>query len=214
MMMTAIECHRQGIVYASVHDSYWTHASDVDQMSATLRDCFIKLHSQDLLGSLRRDFQDRYKGFLVRKSGTTDAARKLTEQLVKMGGVDGAGTMDINGIAGDLGSSALPPMTIASDDLLLQHVVTQSFDPEEDERLEERSFAMEDDTESNMEVEKNHKTKAAKGAKTKTKSKSKKDAEPSSGGVRSFDLGALIPPVPPRGTFDLEVIRNSPYFFS
>ena len=40
------------IAFASVHDSYWTHASSVDEMSTILRDAFIELHSQDILGRL------------------------------------------------------------------------------------------------------------------------------------------------------------------
>lgn len=29
MMLTAIECQKQGITFAAVHDSYWTHPSDI-----------------------------------------------------------------------------------------------------------------------------------------------------------------------------------------
>ncbi|KAG9150581.1 hypothetical protein Leryth_008049 [Lithospermum erythrorhizon] len=31
MMMTAIACKEAGLSFAGVHDSYWTHACDVDQ---------------------------------------------------------------------------------------------------------------------------------------------------------------------------------------
>jgi DNA-directed RNA polymerase len=62
MMQTAIACHRHGLVFAAVHDSFWTHASDVDQMNALLRDEFVALHSGDLLAQLsasfRRDFPE------------------------------------------------------------------------------------------------------------------------------------------------------------
>lgn len=43
------------IAFASVHDSYWTHACDVDEMSVILREAFIELHSQDILGRLRSE---------------------------------------------------------------------------------------------------------------------------------------------------------------
>ena len=46
---------RRNLTFASVHDSYWTHACDVDEMSTALRDCFVELHSRDLLGDLKRD---------------------------------------------------------------------------------------------------------------------------------------------------------------
>jgi len=37
MMLTALECQKRDITFAAVHDSYWTHASDVPEMSAILR---------------------------------------------------------------------------------------------------------------------------------------------------------------------------------
>ncbi len=42
----------QGLTFASVHDSYWTHPSTIDQMSTVIRDTFIALHSSDVLGRL------------------------------------------------------------------------------------------------------------------------------------------------------------------
>ena len=62
MMMTAIACRRRGLVFAAVHDSFWTHPSDVDEMNVVLRDKFVELHSGDLLEQLitsfRRDFPE------------------------------------------------------------------------------------------------------------------------------------------------------------
>lgn len=60
MMMTAIECHEQGLAFAGVHDSFWTHAGTVDKMSEILRSNFHKLHSKPLLEQLRQDFQKLY----------------------------------------------------------------------------------------------------------------------------------------------------------
>ena len=42
----------RGITFASVHDSYWTHACCVTEMSGVIRDTFIALHSSDVLGKL------------------------------------------------------------------------------------------------------------------------------------------------------------------
>lgn len=60
MMMTALGCKEQGITFAGVHDSFWTHAGDVDQMNEILRDQFYKLHSQPLLQELMRQFKETY----------------------------------------------------------------------------------------------------------------------------------------------------------
>ena len=33
MMLTALQCQRAGITFASIHDCYWTHACDVDTLN-------------------------------------------------------------------------------------------------------------------------------------------------------------------------------------
>lgn len=45
----------QGLTFAAVHDSYWTHACDIDQMSGIIRDTFIALHSSDVLKKLNEE---------------------------------------------------------------------------------------------------------------------------------------------------------------
>jgi len=64
MLMSAIACNKVGLTFAAVHDSFWTHASDVDMMNVVLREAFIKLHSSDLVERLRNDFMERYKGHI------------------------------------------------------------------------------------------------------------------------------------------------------
>lgn len=77
-MLTAIECRVcalfsfrvvadrssqvQGLTFASVHDSYWTHASSIDHMSEIIRDTFIALHSSNVLHKLREEVR-RYLHF-------------------------------------------------------------------------------------------------------------------------------------------------------
>jgi DNA-directed RNA polymerase len=36
-MLTSIISEKEGIVFAAVHDSYWTHAADVHRMGELLR---------------------------------------------------------------------------------------------------------------------------------------------------------------------------------
>ncbi|KAF6004355.1 hypothetical protein F1559_000697 [Cyanidiococcus yangmingshanensis] len=57
MLMTALACQRAGLQFAAVHDSFWTHAANVDQMNCLLRESFVRLHSRDLLQELREQFQ-------------------------------------------------------------------------------------------------------------------------------------------------------------
>ncbi|OTB08151.1 hypothetical protein M426DRAFT_317253 [Hypoxylon sp. CI-4A] len=64
MLLSALECDELGLSFAAVHDSFWTHASDVDVMNRVLRDAFIRIHSEDVVGRLASEFKARYKGAL------------------------------------------------------------------------------------------------------------------------------------------------------
>ncbi|KAI5956052.1 hypothetical protein KGF57_003538 [Candida theae] len=44
------------VTFASIHDSYWTHASQVETLSQILRQTFVKLHSFDYMSHVRDDF--------------------------------------------------------------------------------------------------------------------------------------------------------------
>ena len=62
MILSALKCNEVGLTFAAVHDSFWTHAADVDTMSGILRDAFIRMHSEDIIGRLAAEFAARYKG--------------------------------------------------------------------------------------------------------------------------------------------------------
>ena len=59
MMLSAISCKSENLQFASVHDSYWTHACDVDRMSNILRESFVKLHKRDIMHDLKLEFESR-----------------------------------------------------------------------------------------------------------------------------------------------------------
>ncbi|KAJ2809037.1 DNA-directed RNA polymerase, partial [Coemansia furcata] len=65
MTLSAIECKKAGLVFASVHDSYWTHACDVDKMNTIIRDQFVQLHQRPIMANLKAEFEDRYKDHLM-----------------------------------------------------------------------------------------------------------------------------------------------------
>jgi DNA-directed RNA polymerase len=64
MMLSALRCKELGITFASIHDSFWTHACDVDRMGVALRDAFVEMHKEDIIGRLREEFQTRYNGYM------------------------------------------------------------------------------------------------------------------------------------------------------
>ncbi|KAK6152649.1 hypothetical protein DH2020_012288 [Rehmannia glutinosa] len=53
MMMTAIACKKAGLNFAGVHDSYWTHACDVDEMNRILREKFVELYEAPILENVK-----------------------------------------------------------------------------------------------------------------------------------------------------------------
>ncbi|KAG8372537.1 hypothetical protein BUALT_Bualt12G0076400 [Buddleja alternifolia] len=71
MMMTAIACRDAGLRFAGlsssplsplmrVHDSFWTHACDVDRMNQILRQKFVDLYSMPILENLLESFETSY----------------------------------------------------------------------------------------------------------------------------------------------------------
>ncbi|XP_076919074.1 DNA-directed RNA polymerase 1B, mitochondrial-like [Bidens hawaiensis] len=60
MMMTAIACKEAGLSFAGVHDSFWTHACDVDQMNMILREKFVELYEAPILENLLESFQKSF----------------------------------------------------------------------------------------------------------------------------------------------------------
>ncbi|RKO99833.1 hypothetical protein CXG81DRAFT_13956 [Caulochytrium protostelioides] len=60
MMITAMNCQRHGIAFASVHDSFWTHACDVETLSYVLRDAFVTLHRENIMTRLLDEFKQRF----------------------------------------------------------------------------------------------------------------------------------------------------------
>jgi DNA-directed RNA polymerase len=65
MIMSAIACKEHGLNFAVAHDSFWTHACDIDAMNKVLRGQFIKLHEQPLMDNLRNEFIERYKDHMI-----------------------------------------------------------------------------------------------------------------------------------------------------
>lgn len=62
MMMTAVACKTRGLNFAGVHDSYWTHACDVDEMNKILREKFVELYETPILENLLESFGRSFPG--------------------------------------------------------------------------------------------------------------------------------------------------------
>ncbi|KAI0478929.1 DNA-dependent RNA polymerase [Xylariaceae sp. FL0804] len=80
MLLSALECSESGLTFAAVHDSFWTHAGDVDAMNRILRDSFIRIHSEDVIERLHAEFKARYRGsiYLAKVKMTSKLGAQVT----------------------------------------------------------------------------------------------------------------------------------------
>lgn len=80
MMLSASACHQAGLTFSAVHDSFWTHASDVDSMNQILREAFVKMHSDNVIKRLASEFNVRYgrNMFYAKVPATSKVGKAVT----------------------------------------------------------------------------------------------------------------------------------------
>jgi len=93
MMLTSLHLWSRGVAFASVHDCYWTHASDVETMNAVCREQFVKLHSYPILEKLSEHFVDKFAND-DSAAGLNPVEAQRREQLFK--NVPSKGDLDLN----------------------------------------------------------------------------------------------------------------------
>ncbi|CAK3873061.1 DNA-directed RNA polymerase, mitochondrial [Lecanosticta acicola] len=86
MLLSALKCTENGMHFASVHDSFWTHACDVNRMGVVLRDAFVAMHEEDVVSRLREEFQTRYQGYMYLASvfAHSPVGKKVLAQRARM----------------------------------------------------------------------------------------------------------------------------------
>ncbi|ORM41057.1 putative DNA-directed RNA polymerase [Babesia sp. Xinjiang] len=62
LMLTAEVLFQRGLSFAAVHDSYWTHACDVDVMNVAIRNQFVAMYSEPILENLYQSCNKRLRG--------------------------------------------------------------------------------------------------------------------------------------------------------
>ncbi|KAI9461958.1 DNA/RNA polymerase [Lactarius psammicola] len=205
MLLTALECRTQGLTFASVHDSYWTHASSIDQMSTVIRDTFIALHSSDVLGRLLSEFRERYRGYRVPVSSL-----RTSQILKQLGIVDTAADISSRRRKRNtIGAVPEPTLATESADALIQ---TAEEDEEPAEIVECPPTVSVLSKEQAVMLLKpvRGQAKRNKG----TASSATTQGQPVSLEGKFVDLIDLLPPVPEKGEFDVNKIKSSVYFFS
>ena len=179
MLMTAAACGELGLSFASVHDSYWTHAAHVDKMNVNIRQQFVKLHEENLIVKLRDEFEKRYKGFLqvVYIPGEHELARKIKKVR--------------RDVARDLGRGFN-----FNDELFI-------------ERKRQELLNSPDATKQQM-------GRDMVTTVSVTESYNVADIAVTSGKSKAMQIlvPLTFPDIPERGSLDVQVVNDSPYFFS
>ena len=89
MTCAAAAAENPSLVFASIHDSYWTHACDVDRLSVILREQFVEMYSFDYMEVVKRDFErqvrNSYQMVYFEKKGNHELYRKVKDFRKKYG---------------------------------------------------------------------------------------------------------------------------------
>ncbi|KAK6904008.1 hypothetical protein I203_107520 [Kwoniella mangroviensis CBS 8507] len=200
MLLTALKCRQNNIAFASVHDSYWTHASTVEPMSDLIRDTFIHLHTQDLVGELRQEFIERYGDHRI----PVNSARNISSTAAKRKEQAAIRQKQMSAVLGELGedtnSSADAEAEFDEKTIDLEADVLSSSA----EEVEAKAAS-----EMGISVDKLANELSSTGTKEKVELKTEKI-----GKTTWVRFGDVLPPCPPRGVFDVDRVRESAYFFS
>lgn len=87
LLMTSIAATRNEILFASVHDSFWTHPSEVPKLSELIREEFVRLHNSDNIENLRLNLRFLGKDLLqvvwVNNADNPDFVYHLNQERAK-----------------------------------------------------------------------------------------------------------------------------------
>lgn len=184
MLMSAVACYEKGLTFASVHDSYWTHACDVDTMNKVIRDQFIELHSQPIMENLINEFRERYKDYRIPAIHELDKSKKKSSKAKKSSSSDLNETLEE---LEELGITSKKSKESAENQALFG--LEDEFDDDEEEGGD--LFGNDDDEES---------------------SETKKKRSYTSKYSYSWDE-LTFAPLPQKGEFDINEVKKSDYFF-
>lgn len=64
LMMTCLQSKAEGITFAGVHDSFWTHPSDVNKLYTIIRQEFVRLYQSEIIENFQMDLEHLTKNRL------------------------------------------------------------------------------------------------------------------------------------------------------
>ena len=240
MFLTALRCKEEALTFAAVHDSFWTHASDIDNMNSIIRDSFIRMHSDDIVERLAAEFEARYQGSFYR--ATVDASsvlgrriRALHKQLSKNNTRKGSRKQaNIHELLLEKRRLQLLKSSDPDERAAGQAMITpgQLFEEAETEQLRNTqeelvaTFGANETTEILQEakeaIEEIDKEVELEDDPLDTQSLAPSQLKVATAAKKRVQRNAQIhvwrpltfPPMPQRGTFDVTRVKDSQYFFS
>ncbi|KAJ3976640.1 DNA/RNA polymerase [Lentinula raphanica] len=216
MMLTALECRTQGLTFAAVHDSYWTHASDIDEMSGIIRDTFIALHSSDVLKKLYDEFKERYRNYKIPlasiHSGVLTKSLKQAGTRIKVTSKQAQSLKAISTLV-DVSDTEDSSIQENDDSADVKALLVDLAKEREAAKLERGSNQEPNETqeEEEEEFEDDWESPRAKAARLR---KANEDLQSIELLGKFVNLVDLLPPLPKKGDFKVEAIKASQYFFS
>lgn len=242
MLLSALKCDELGLSFAAVHDSFWTHASDVDIMNGVIRDSFINIHEEDVVGRLSKEFQTRHHGsiYLAHIDPDSAVAKKIKE-LRKKSKLSPQEELLLEHKRNQLRLSGNPwdleaakqivtpasvyedmrasevDVTIAHDaaDLGLGKITEQDLieDEQEMRAAQGGNDVFEEDTKETLDIDEADSSFQAHITGTQKKTKAKSSPKTAKAALPVW-LPLTIPNIPEKGDFDVTRLRGSKYFFS
>ncbi|WVQ76764.1 hypothetical protein IAR50_006438 [Cryptococcus sp. DSM 104548] len=200
MLLTALKCKQNNIAFASVHDSYWTHAATVEPMSELIRGTFVELHSQDLVGKLRQEFISRYGDYCIpiqsaqnistssakRRIATAKRRRAMSAMLApqKPSETSDADLSTGSGICSAIAEAEVDMMSSSTEDMEARAAESMGLSAGKLDEIVGLSVSDQEIPTMKM------------------------------GGQAWVRFKDVLPPCPPRGIFQVQKVKESAYFFS
>lgn len=232
MLLSAVACGKAGLQFASVHDSYWTHAGDVDVMNQCLREEFIKLHEVDLIAKLKLEFNERYKGFLQvikipkQSSVAVEILKKRKELTIQLGRKVTLGDeIFLERKRQTLVNSENPEQVLQGQKMVTTVSIIENEDFEKLKTKKSKAKKVKEASKKEKEKELAEVKESATNGEEQmdssnflTELESVEEEEQTSTGKKVTEITVLaplcLPAIPPKGDFDVKELRNSQYFFS
>lgn len=234
MLLSAAKCAESGLTFSAVHDSYWTHAADIDVMSRILRDAFVSLHSNDLIERLAAEFKRRfgnnmYQAFVRRNSPVAKKilawrrshknVYKIEELVLEFQRLELLRSDDAK--KQSEGRAMVTPASLLAEDPngmdaleSRQSLGVAASGEMPPEHAVEEEMATEDDNDNpffELGVDRPFASPGATGEVAKIAGKTKRKTKPANVPVW---LPLTFRDVPAKGEFDVRRLKDSQYFFS